>query len=75
MTVNAILTIERHAADAQERYASDITDSSIKTAYKLGWTQSTFANVLNQIEIYHGEDALLKILDRACISPVYSSAV
>lgn len=73
MTVNAMLTVARHAETASEK--ANQTDHVMKMAYELGWTQSAFAGVLNQIEIQYGEDALLKILDRVCIMPIYSSSI
>ena len=73
MTVNALLTVTRHAEDASEKAGPSTT--AMKMAYELGWTQSAFAGVLNQIEDLYGEDALLKILDRAYIPPIYSSSI
>ena len=73
MSVNALLTVTRHAEYASEKAGQ--TDYAMKMAYELGWTQSAFAGVLNQIEHLYGEDALLKILDRSCIMPIYGSTV
>ncbi len=79
MTVNATLTIQRHTEDAKEYAKSKVgyseTDHAGLAAFALGWTESAFAQVLNQIEIHHGEDALLKILDAICMTPVYKSVV
>ena len=73
MTVNALLTVTRHAEYASEKAGQ--TSHAMKIAYELGWTQSAFASVLNAIESKYGEDALLKILDRSCIMPIYGSTV
>lgn len=72
MTVNAMLTIQR---DLERGAAAWPADLAGQVAFQLGWTQSAFANVLHQIESKYGEDALLKILDNACIRPVFSSAI
>jgi hypothetical protein len=71
MSINAILTIETHSSRGAD--ANKHASSMNREAYELGWTQSAFAQVLHQIEAIHGEEALLKILDRVCINPIYSS--
>lgn len=79
MTVNATMTVERHAEYAKEYAKTKVgyseTDIHGLAAFSQGWTESAFASLINQIEAKYGEDALLKLLDNIQMSPVYSSAV
>ena len=70
MSVNALLSVTRHAEHASEK--AGITNHAMKIAYELGWTQSAFAAVLNEIEAKYGENALLKIIDNVNLMPIYS---
>lgn len=68
MNVHTLLTIKLDSEHAlPDRYEGDLASA----AFQLGWTQSAFASVLNQIAHKYGEDALLNILDNVCITPVY----
>ena len=79
MTVNSMLTIQRNTERAKEYAKKNVgyaeTDHGGIAAFSLGWTESSFARVLNEIERKYGEDALLKILDNANVHPVFSSTV
>lgn len=72
MTINALLTIETNSSRGAD--ANREVSSLNRAAYELGWTQSAFAQVLNHIEAIHGEEALVRILNRVCINPIYTSA-
>lgn len=71
MTINAIMTIERNTQNGSDK--NEHANLLQRTAFELGWTQSAFAHVLNQIESIYGEAALERILYNVAITPVYSS--
>ena len=73
MSVNALLSVTRHAEYASEKAGQ--TNTALKMAYELGWTQSAFAAVLNEVEAKYGQDALLKIMDRVNLMPIYGSTI
>jgi len=71
MTINAIMTIERDTQNGSDKH--EHSNLLNRTAFELGWTQSAFAHVLNQIESLYGEKALVKILGNVTMAPVYTS--
>lgn len=71
MTVNALLTVQRDAEYAADKYGHK--EHAMNVAYQLGWTQSAFSAVLNQIAAHYGENDLLKILDRVNVMPMFGS--
>ena len=77
MTVNANLTVQRNCESASGRaaiVASAADNYTMKIAYEGGWAQGQFAAMMNEIETSYGEEALLTLLERLGITPVYSSA-
>lgn len=72
MTINATLTVEQNVQKGSE--GGDHANVWYRAAFELGWTKSKLAEVLNQIEMIHGEAALERILDNVAVTPVYSSA-
>jgi hypothetical protein len=77
--IHTLLTAQKHTETAKEyaikKCGYTEEDHSSLANFSLGWNESAFASVLNAIADKYGDDALLEILDKVYIPPVYKSAV
>jgi hypothetical protein len=71
--VNVMLSIERRLDEMVSNVPFAQAAPELTTAYKLGVCESMLTQVLHQVYAALGEEAMITIMEKSCIRPVFSS--